>query len=928
MINFTKLFLSITFFLIILCRANYSQPHEYFYYYNGVKTNMDLNSSYISIRFNDDVDEAVQAMVVQSSLGDYMESSKPFRVTQKNGTKSKTFIVKLKPNYNQASFNNVINNLRRDRKIKYIGQAFTKNDKVIHLITDELLVKFNQGVSDFEIQNLNRLFNTTIVDRVYPDKNIYLLAVKNHGEPGSDNVFDASNKYQLTQFVDFAQPNFIRIGMLCYVPNDTMLPFQWNIKNTGNNIYGGPPGIAGCDLNVEPAWDLFTGNHNVIIGIIDTGIDTNHVDLIPNLVNSSLWYSAVDESHNVIDAINHGTAMSGIAAALGNNIAGICGVAWHCSIMPVKVFSDDEFTSDLILGKGLIWAWEHGADVLNNSWGGGTYTPFITLAIQNAKQFGRNGKGTVVFAATGNVDSAGIYYPSVLPDVIAVGGISPCFERKSTSSCDGETGWGADYGDGLSVVSPWHNIGCTTNDGSWHFYCNGTSSSCAQITAIGALILSKNINLSADSVRLILERTSRKVGNYSYNIQKTNGMWNNEMGYGLPDAKACLDMTPPGPTVIYDQVPPVIKVTPRQSGNLRGPLVITANITDNQMVAGGNNMPRLYYNIANSPINGIITGTPNSGGNYTFTFPSNVPLLNYGMSMRYYIAAQDTSSNGNITTYPVGGRGVNPPGTFSPPRRLFLQNTNYRDSTIFSLDVPIHFVAETETTIVSHINIPLDKTVIGVRSTINLTHDFMGDLSLSLISPTGTEIVLAAGVGFAGQGFINTTFDDYSPVAIDDTNRHYPYTGSYAPVDKLWFLNGENSAGQWTLKIVDNYAPEQGTLNSWNLTLRYSTDRDRSNVPAYFDLIQNFPNPFNPVTRITFDVPYYSRIKLIIYDITGKQVAKLLDEYRSPRFNDFVDFDINSVKINGSQGIASGVYFYAMYSDEKFIKSRRMVIVK
>ncbi|MFI5145329.1 MAG: S8 family serine peptidase, partial [Ignavibacteria bacterium] len=658
-----------------------------------------------------------------------------------------------------------------------------------------------------------------------------------------------------------------------------------------------------------------------------TGVDTAHVDLRPHLVSPSLWYNAVDESHDPSDGFNHGTAMSGIAAALGNNIAGICGAAWNCSIMPVKVFSDEAFTTDLILGKGLIWAWENGADVLNNSWGGGTYTPFITMAVQNAKQFGRNGKGTVVFAATGNQDSAGVYYPSVLPEVIAVGGISPCFERKSVTSCDQEQ-WGADYGEGLSVVSPTPKIGCTTIDGSWHFYCNGTSSSCPQITAIGALILSKNINLSADSVRLIIERTARKVGNYSYNVQKPNGTWNNEMGYGLPDAKACLDMTPQGPQVVYDQVPPVIKITPPQSGILNKPLVINAAITDNQLVAGGNYPPRLYYNISNSPVTGIVNGVHGSNNNYSFTFPSGTPLLNYGMSMRYYIAAQDTSSNGNITTYPVGGRGVNPPGRFAPPKKLYLQNTNFRDTTLHSLEVPIHFVAETETTIVSHINVPFDKTVLGVRSLINLTHDYMGDLSLSLISPSGTEIVLAAGIGNDGQGFINTNFDDYSQNSIQDTNFRYPYTGSFAPVDKLWFINGENSSGQWTLKIVDNYAPEQGTLNSWSITLRYSTDRDISDIPDHFDLMENYPNPFNPVTRIPFNVPYYSRVKIIIYDITGREVAKLLDEPRSPRFNDFVDFDISSVKINGGSGIASGVYFYALYSDEKFVKSRRMVILK
>ncbi len=923
----TILFFSILAGSYLIAHAQNISEHEFYIYNNNQKITLVPNTNYISVKFNNDVDEAVQNMVIQSTFGSLLESKSLFKVTQKNGTKSRTFIIRLKNGVNYTSVNSVLKTLRSSGQIKYVGTGFSKNDKVVHLITDEVIVKFKQNVNEFEIQNLNRLFNSSIIDRVYPDKNIFLLSINSKGEQGSDNAFDVSNKYSLTQFVDYAQPNFIRIGMLCFVPNDTMLPMQWNIKNTGNNVPGGPPGIAGCDLNLEPAWDSFTGSHRVIIGIIDTGVDTNHIDLRGNLVDPSLWYNAVDENPWPMDGFNHGTAMCGIAAAIGNNVAGTCGVAWRCSIMPVKVFSNEAFTTDLILGKGLNWAWTHGAEVLNNSWGGGINTPFITNAIQNAKLYGRNGKGTVVFAATGNDDSAGVYYPSVLPEVIAIGGISPCFERKSVTSCDLEQ-WGANYGVGLSVVSPTPKIGCTTIDGLWHFYCNGTSSSCPQITSIGALILSKNINLSADSVRLIIESTARKVGNYSYNINKPNGTWNNEMGFGLPDAKACLDMTPAGPQIIYDQVPPIVKVTPPQSGILKGPLTINANVSDNELVASGNNTPRLYYNISNSSVNGIIYGILNSNNNYSFTFPSNVPILDYGMSMRYYIAAQDTSSNGNISTYPYGGRGVNPPGLIAPPKRLYLQNTNVRETTIFSNEVPIIFSAVRETTIVSHISVPFNKTIIGVRSMINLSHDYIGDLTISLISPLGTEITLTSGEGANGQGYINTVFDDYSQNSIQDTNFHPPYSGSFSPVEKLWLMNGENSNGVWTLKIIDNSTNEQGTLNAWNVTLRYSSDRDVSNIPSSFALQENYPNPFNPVTRIPFSVPYYSKIKIIIYDVLGRQVAKLLDEFRSPRFNDFVDFDLNSVHYNGANGIASGIYFYTLYTDDKFVQSRRLVILK
>ena len=110
----------------------------------------------------------------------------------------------------------------------------------------------------------------------------------------------------MTQFVDYAQPNFIRIGMLLFVPNDSLLPKMWNIKNTGNNYpVGGVNEIAGCDLNLEPAWDVTHGNHKILMGIIDTGVDTGHVDLKGNLCDRALWYNAVEENGFPIDSFNH-----------------------------------------------------------------------------------------------------------------------------------------------------------------------------------------------------------------------------------------------------------------------------------------------------------------------------------------------------------------------------------------------------------------------------------------------------------------------------------------------------------------------------------------------------------------------------------------------------------------------------------------------
>jgi subtilisin-like proprotein convertase family protein len=511
--------------------------------------------------------------------------------------------------------------------------------------------------------------------------------------------------------------------------------------------------------------------------------------------------------------------------------------------------------------------------------------------------------------------------------VIAVGGLSPCNQRKSKTSCDnfnGQQNWGACFGDNLSIVAPTPFIGTTLLGGGWCICANGTSSSCPQAAAIAALILTKNINLSADSVRIIIERSAQKVGNYSYNVQKPNGLWNYEMGYGRVDGKRALDMTPAGPNFIYDQSPPVIDLFAPRSMSYSSVVSFTANITDNEIVASGNNAPRLYFYSSQNPVTQFVIGQALANNNYSFTFPQ---IFN-NIWIRYYVAAQDTSSNGNITTYPFGGTGVNPPGPTPPPKFLFFQNTGYNEQMFASSDVPIVISSQRETTIVSTQNISLNKTLLEARCLINIDHSHLSDITVSLISPSGTEIVLTGGVGKDGDNYHNTNFSDYAQFSITDTNFVPPYTGTFRPVEKLWFLNGETSLGLWKLKVVDNVGAEGGILLGWNTVIRFSSSDNPVPVPTRFSLVGNYPNPFNPSTKIYFDVAFTANVKIIIYDITGREVITLLNDSREPKFKDDVDFNAGNISISGGRGLASGIYFYSLVVNDEFIESRKMILLK
>ncbi len=885
--------------------------------------------NYLAVKFDSDLGNQSKDRILNSVFGNLLERSFEIIVGSSDGKKYRTTICKLKDNVSSEIVSVHKNKLIESTSVEYAGNAFVKNDRVVHLLTNEVIVKFKKSVSAFDINNINKLYKTEILQLVGGFDNLYLLKISSKGDESSDDALEVANKYAITPLVEFAQPNFIRLGMLTSPPNDSLLPEMWHIENRGNNLPKNIQGTPGCDLNIIPAWNQTYGNPKVLIAILDTGVDTNHIDLKDNLVGDrNLWYDAYDNDHTPMDQHSHGTAITGIAGAVGNNFIGTVGTAYGCRIMPVRVFgpAPAAATTDLILAKGLNWAWLHGADILSNSWGGGLATPIIEHAIRNAVQFGRNGKGAVVFAATGNDDNDTIIFPSSMPEVIAVGGLSPCSQRKSLTSCDNfDTleNWGANYGENLSVVAPTPFIFTTTVLGGWGRG-NGTSSSCPQAAGIGALILSKNINLSADSVRIIIERSAQKIGNYNYGITKPNGGWNNEMGYGRIDAKIAIDMTPAGPSAIYDQVPPIIELVVPQSGNSSNGINFSAVITDNEMVARSPNHPRLYFYVDGLPEKHIVGGTGGSSGVYGFYFPK-VP---YGRKIYFYLAAQDTSPNGNITTYPYGGKGANPPGLIAPPKQLLWQNTNISDTLLASSDVPVNINQSAETTVVSILNCSVNKTVLGVSCAVNIEHTYTAELNISLISPAGSETVLAAGVGDDGDNFTNTVFYDYAFSSIDDTANHPPYTGSFKPVERLWFLNGEISAGQWKLKIVDNGGGDGGVLKAWSLNLRYSSDYDRNNLPSAFALINSYPNPFNPVARITFSVPYRAKIQIKIYDLLGREIVKLLDEYRNPSLADYVDFNTNNVHIAGSSGLASGVYFCTLIVDDNFVESRKLVLLK
>jgi subtilisin family serine protease len=213
-------------------------------------------------------------------------------------------------------------------------------------------------------------------------------------------------------------------------------------------------------------------------------------------------------------------------------------------------------TQNSWIGTCIDWSWQTaGADILSNSWGGGGSSALINDPITRSVTQGRGGLGAPVLFAAGNNNGA-VSYPATLSNVIAVAAMSMCDQRKSPTSCDGETFWGSNFGTNLDISAPGVKIYATDisgaagySTGNYTATFNGTSSACPNAAGVMALILSVNPGLNNAQARQIIESTCDKVGGHSYtaNANQPNGTWTNELGHGRVNAFAAVQLANPQP---------------------------------------------------------------------------------------------------------------------------------------------------------------------------------------------------------------------------------------------------------------------------------------------------------------------------------------------------------------------------------------------
>jgi serine protease len=405
--------------------------------------------------------------------------------------------------------------------VKPAGSANTNRPQ---WVPNEIIVKFNKHLSEDQISRINRRHGTRVLQT-----NTF-AGFKRIKVPPTKTPKQLVEIYSRESDVEYAELNYYAYAH--FEPNDPFYSFQWHF----NDINAG--------INIESAWDITTGDPNVIVAVVDTGVAYEdyggRFGLAPDLANTNFvpGYNAVKGNEHANDDDGHGTHVTGTIAQSTNNGIGLAGVAFNCSIMPIKVLASRgpvSSGSHADIADGIYFAADNGAHVINMSLGG----PSGSNTLRDAVEYAYNQGVTIVCSAGNDGTGAPRSYPAAY-DEFCIAVAATRFDKtrayySTTGSFVDIAAPGGDInvdqnGDGYADGILQQTFERNPKDWGYWFF-QGTSMAAPHVSGVAALLISTGVN-HPDDVREALEATAEDLGTPGKDV---------EFGWGFIDAYAALN---------------------------------------------------------------------------------------------------------------------------------------------------------------------------------------------------------------------------------------------------------------------------------------------------------------------------------------------------------------------------------------------------